>query len=97
MPFRLRAAQQLTLPCTPARILAVMSSLPELSISDVRDWTVDRYHERGEGYFHDGRIHHTRRHAHTLKALCRGSRPNPYRVEVTLAPDGIGAGLPIRE
>lgn len=69
-----------------------MSSLPDLTVSNVRDWTIDRYYERGEGYFHDDRIHNTRRHGRTLKALCRGSRPNPYRVEVTLAPDGIAAG-----
>lgn len=77
--------------------LFVMSSLPDLTVHDIRNWTVDRYYERGEGYFREDRIHHTRRHGRTLKALCRGSRPNPYRVEVTLSPDGIAAVLPIRE
>ncbi len=69
-----------------------MPSLPDLTVSDVRNWTVDRYYKRGENYFRDGRIHSTRRHSRTLKALCRGSRPNPYRVEVTLTSDGIADG-----
>ncbi len=69
-----------------------MANLPELTIADVRDWTVDRYYERGEGYFRDDRIHSPRRHGRTLKALCRGSQPNPYRVEIILTPDGIAAG-----
>lgn len=69
-----------------------MSELPELTVADVRTWTVDRYYERGERYFRDDRIFNARRHDRTLKALCRGSQPNPYRVNVTLGPDGIEAG-----
>jgi uncharacterized Zn finger protein len=69
-----------------------MPDLPDLSVADVRNWTVDRYYERGEGYFHDDRIHRPRREGRTLKALCHGSQPNPYRVEVTLGPDGITSG-----
>jgi len=69
-----------------------MPDLPSLTVADVRNWTVDRYYDRGEGYFRDGRIHSTRREGRTLKALCRGSQPNPYRVEVTLDNDGIASG-----
>lgn len=66
--------------------------LPDLTDSDVRDWTVDRYYGRGEGYYHEDRIHRTRREGHTLRALCHGSRPDPYRVEVTLDDEGIAYG-----
>ncbi|MFB6246935.1 MAG: SWIM zinc finger domain-containing protein [Salinibacter sp.] len=69
-----------------------MPDLPALSVADVRNWTNDRYYERGEGYFREDRIQRPRREGRTLKALCRGSRPNPYRVEVTLDADGIVAG-----
>ncbi len=69
-----------------------MPDLPELSVAEVRDWTVDRYYERGEGYFHENRVHHTRIEGQRLKALCDGSRPNPYRVEITLGNDGIVSG-----
>jgi len=69
-----------------------MSNLPDLTVADVRNWTVDRYYERGEGYFQNDRIRSPRREDHTLKALCHGSQPNPYRVAVTLGPDGIASG-----
>jgi hypothetical protein len=69
-----------------------MPDLPDLTVADVRSWTNDRYYERGEGYFRDGRIRQPRREGRTLKALCRGSRPSPYRIEIELGDRGIAAG-----
>lgn len=69
-----------------------MSSLPDLTITDVRNWTNDRYYERGEGYFKDDRIRQPRREGRTLTAYCRGSQPSPYRVEIELDDDGIASG-----
>ena len=69
-----------------------MPDPPSLTVADVRNWTNDRYYERGEGYFHEDRIRRPRREGRTLRALCRGSQPNPYRVEISLDADGIAAG-----
>jgi len=69
-----------------------MPDLPDLIVADVRDWTADRYYERGEQYFQNDRIHRTRREGRTLKAFCHGSRPDPYRVEIALDDDGIAGG-----
>jgi uncharacterized Zn finger protein len=69
-----------------------MPDLPDLSVAAVRNWTNDRYYERGEGYFHEDRIRQPRREGRTLKAFCRGSRPSPYRIEIELDDNGIAAG-----
>jgi len=69
-----------------------MPDLPDLSVADIRNWTNDRYYERGEGYFHEDRIRQPRREGRTLKAFCRGSQPSPYRVEIELTDDGIAFG-----
>jgi len=66
-----------------------MSDLPDLTVADVRNWTVDRYYERGENYHRQGRIQRPRRENRLLKAECRGSRPTPYHVEAKLDADGI--------
>lgn len=47
---------------------------------------------RGRSYFNRGRISHPRRQGNTFKADCQGSRAQPYRVEITLGPDGIAGG-----
>lgn len=60
-----------------------------LSRSEVRNWTEQRFFERGEGYFNQNRIQHPRREGCTLKAECQGSRPSPYHVEAELDEDGI--------
>ena len=65
------------------------STLPPLTRSDVREWIEARFYERGERYHEQGRIRHVRRSDETLIAQCQGSRPNPYRVEVTLDDAGI--------
>lgn len=69
-----------------------MSALPELTEADVRNWTSDAYFRRGEGYFHNGHIVDPRLQGNTLKARCLGSRPTPYRLEVTLNQEGIAHG-----
>lgn len=66
-----------------------MSVLPSLTRSDVRNWTAERFVERGQRYFDQGRIQHPRRRANRLIADCQGSQPTPYRVEVTLGDSGI--------
>jgi len=68
-----------------------MSDLPALSRSDVRDWTEQRFYDRGETYFRQDRIQRPRREGRTLKAECQGSRPGPYHLEATLHDDGIAA------
>ena len=66
-----------------------MSNLPALSRGDVRDWTEQRFFDRGDTYFRHDRIQHPRRVGNTLKAECRGSQPQPYHVEATLDTEGI--------
>ena len=69
-----------------------MPDLPALSVRDVRNWTNDRYYERGEGYYREDRIRCPHREGRTLRARCRGSRPSPYRVEIRLGDEGIARG-----
>lgn len=65
------------------------TELPELSHSDVRDWTEPRCYERGVRYSNADRIQSMRLEARTLVGECQGSRPNPYRLEVELDENGI--------
>ena len=66
-----------------------MADLPALSRSDVRNWTEQRFYNRGETYFREERIQRPRREERILKAECQGSKPSPYHVEATLDDDGI--------
>jgi len=66
-----------------------MADLPALSRADVRNWTEQRFYDRGGTYFRQDRIQRPRREAHTLKAECQGSRPDPYHLEVEFHDDGI--------
>ncbi len=66
-----------------------MATLPELTETDIHNWTDARSFERGKGYQRDGFILHPRRQGMTLKAQCLGSQPTPYRVQVTLNEKGI--------
>ena len=68
-----------------------MADLPALSRSDVRNWTEQRFYDRGETYFRQGRIQRPRREGRTLKAECQGSQPSPYHVEAELDNEGIAA------
>jgi len=69
-----------------------MTTLPELTESDVRRWTDERSFGRGRGYFWGGYILNPRRQGDTIEARCQGSRPQPYHVKITLGPDGIASG-----
>jgi uncharacterized Zn finger protein len=69
-----------------------MADLPELTESDVRNWTDAGSYRRGTGYFKEGRIIHPRLQGRTLKASCIGSAPSPYSVEITLSDAGISMG-----
>jgi tetratricopeptide (TPR) repeat protein len=64
--------------------------MADLSVGDVRTWTEDRFYDRGERYFRQGRIRQAKRIVGTtgegvrLKALCEGSRAEPYRLEAVV-------------
>jgi uncharacterized Zn finger protein len=66
-----------------------MSSLSSLTKTDVRNWTEQRFYDRGENYVRQGRIQRPRRSNALLKAECQGSRPSPYHVEAELDTEGI--------
>jgi uncharacterized Zn finger protein len=61
-----------------------MAELPKLTEADVRQLIDTRSFERGASYYRRGAILHPRIQGATLKAECLGSRPRPYRVELTL-------------
>ena len=73
-----------------------MTDLPHLTVVDICNWTDPQSYGRGERYYYDGHILNPRRLGSTLKASCIGSRPQPYRVEITLMPDGIARGEQLR-
>ena len=63
--------------------------LPELRPEDIRQWTTEPYYRRGLVYYQEDRVVSPHREGDMLKAQCEGSRPSPYRVEVTLDDEGI--------
>jgi uncharacterized Zn finger protein len=69
-----------------------MNDTLSLTESQIRDWVDAGSFERGWGYFESGHILNPRRQGNTLKARCWGSMPTPYRLQVTLGPEGIVAG-----
>ena len=69
-----------------------MNDLPWLTESKIQQRIGDASFRRGVRYYRQGRILNPRRQAETLKALCSGSQPEPYRVEVRLGLKGIVAG-----
>jgi uncharacterized Zn finger protein len=69
-----------------------MNDLPRLTKSKIQQWIGDASFHRGERYYRQGRIFNPRRQAETLKSLCTGSQPEPYRVEIRLGLKGIIAG-----
>ncbi len=66
-----------------------MAPLPDLTTTDVRHWTEQRFYDRGKTYVRQDRIQRPRRTDTRLKAECQGSRPSPYHVEAELDADGI--------
>ncbi|MGD8244244.1 MAG: hypothetical protein PVI63_03540, partial [Anaerolineae bacterium] len=69
-----------------------MTDLSPITEADIHDWTDPRSFGRGQRYYCNGHIIHPRRQGSTLKANCIGSRPQPYRVEITLGGRGIAYG-----
>jgi len=69
-----------------------MPKPPDLTESEIRAWSGEPSFSRGEQYFRQGAILDPRRAGLTLKAHCAGSRPEPYRVQVTLGSKGVVAG-----
>lgn len=69
-----------------------MSDLPRLTASKIQRWIGEPSYGRGQRYYLLGNILNPRRQGETLKALCSGSRSQPYRVEILLGPQGIVAG-----
>ena len=69
-----------------------MNDLPRLTESRIQQWIGDASFRRGVRYYRQGKILNPRRQVETLKALCSGSQPEPYRVEIRLGLKGIVAG-----
>jgi uncharacterized Zn finger protein len=74
------------------------TNIPSISSSQIREWVGVTSFARGEAYFEGNAIDHARLQGTTLKALCQGSQPQPYRVEVTFDAQGItsaGCSCPV--
>jgi len=69
-----------------------MPQLPELSERDIHQWIDDRSFQRGKEYYENGYILNPRVQGQALKAECMGSMAQPYRIEITLADEGIASG-----
>ena len=77
-----------------------MPTIPEITAAAIRDRVGEQSYARGREYFKAGAIRDPRRQGMTLKAGCEGSRPSPYRVEVTFGRRGItaaGCSCPVGE
>ena len=61
-----------------------MSTLPALDDADLREQVSPESYRRGEPYFERGAIQDPRRSGGRLRALCEGSRAEPYRVSMQL-------------
>ena len=55
----------------------------------ISDWVGSRSFQRGRSYFKGGAIFDTRLQGNNLKALCQGSRSQPYRLWVACSAEGI--------
>jgi len=65
------------------------SSLPQLTDEDIRVRCTERSFERGEDYYRRGAIRNPLRQGRTLRALCEGSRYEPYRISIELDEGGV--------
>ena len=74
-----------------------MTDPPRLTEEKIRSWIGEPSFGRGERYYLQGRILNPHRQAETLKALCSGSHPEPYRVEIRLGLKGIVDSAPARQ
>lgn len=62
---------------------------PQLAEEEIRPWCTERSFERGEHYYWRRTIRDPLRQGGTLRALCEGSRHEPYRVTAELDEQGI--------
>ena len=69
-----------------------VTDLPRLMESKIQRWTGETSFDRGQRYFQQGNILNPRRQGETIRALCLGRRPQPYRLEILLDSEGIVAG-----
>ena len=69
-----------------------MTDPPRLTEEKIQRWIGEPSFGRGQRYYLQGRILNPRRQAETLRALCSGSQPEPYRAEIRLGLKGIVAG-----
>ncbi len=71
------------------------ASLPVFTETDLARWIDARSLARGRAYFQSGAIeqptHSAAADAHSLAALCHGSRATPYRVQATFDEHGLAA------
>ena len=63
----------------------------ELDQAAIRAWVGDASFERGRSYARADAVFNPYHQSTTLKALCQGSLPQPYRVQAPLGPDGVAA------
>lgn len=63
--------------------------MPHLTEGTLRAQFDERTWQRGRSYARTDRVRYPSRHGATLRALVRGSAPQPYGVEVTLHAQGI--------
>lgn len=65
-----------------------MSAPPQISKQDIQAHVGTQSYQRGQSYANAGRIIAARWRGNTLRALCLGSRPVPYRLHATIDEDG---------
>ncbi len=68
-----------------------MESIPPFSEQAIGARVGEQNFQRGYQYFRNDAIIQPRKQGMTLKAQCEGSRPAPYRVQVTFDAQGISA------
>lgn len=68
-----------------------MDSIPPISEQAILARVGEQNFQRGYQYFRNEAIIQPRKQGLTLKAQCEGSRPTPYRVQVTFDRQGISA------
>ena len=65
-----------------------MSAPPRIREQDIQAHVGTQSYQRGRNYADAGRVIATRRRGDTLRALCLGSVPVPYRLHATIGDDG---------
>ena len=70
-----------------------MSTIPTITKHDIRTFVGEQNFLKGQHSVRDGAIVNPEQQAMALKAYCYGSRPEPFRVQVTFDGSGITASL----